>query len=167
MRCSILGARGKIREVEPFIRRLREGADTRGLEVQAFNADMVFGEEHLLTAWEHAERAFERGTNVASNRMVEVLLFASGERQISDALAKMGVKAGQDGIVLFVVGEGDPSPLLEELGLERDDSRVEGQISMLPAFGIASEELETVGPEQVFDLVIERVALAELWRRRR
>lgn len=164
MKCSVVGARGEIGEVEPFIRRVREAAAARGLEVQVFDADMVFGEEHILVAWEHALRAFERGTNVASDRMVEVILFASGERQISDALAKMGLRSGQKRIVLLVVGEGVTSELLDELGLEGDDRQVAGRVDLLPAFGITQEELDMIPSDRAFDLVIERVALAELWR---
>lgn len=164
MRCSVVGARGSIGPVRPFIERLREAAGELGLEAQAFDADLVFGEEHLLAAWEHAERAFARGTNVASDRMVEVLLFAAGERQIGTALEKLGLKEGQDRVALLVVGEGDPGRLVQKLGLEREDSLLERRIEMLPAFGITEEEMETVDDDRVFDLVLERVALAELRR---
>ncbi|MFQ6013748.1 MAG: KEOPS complex subunit Cgi121, partial [Thermoplasmata archaeon] len=83
MRCSAVGAQGDIGPVQEFIARLRRAAEELGLEAQAFDADLVFGAEHLLVAWDHAERAFARGTNVASDRMMEVLRFAAGERQIT------------------------------------------------------------------------------------
>ncbi len=164
MTCSVVGARGKIGPVREFIARLREVAGELGLEAQAFDADMVFGAEHLLVAWEHTERAFERGTNIASDRLIEVLLFAAGERQIETALAKVGLKEGQSGMVLLILGESDPAQLIRHLGLERADELLDAQIDMLAAFGVSQEEMESVDAERVFDLVFERVALGELWR---
>jgi KEOPS complex subunit Cgi121 len=164
MKCSAVGVRGDIGPVRAFVKRLREVAQELDLEAQAFDADLVFGAEHLLVAWEHAERAFERGTSVASDRMMELLLFASGERQITAALEKLGLKEGQDGAALLIVGEGDPDSLIRKLGLARDDSLLEGRVEMLPAFGITTEESATVDRDRVFDLVLERVALGELWR---
>ncbi len=95
---------------------------------------------------------------------MELLLFASGERQITAALEKLGLKEGQDGAALLIVGEGDPDSLIRKLGLARDDSLLEGRVEMLPAFGITTEESATVDRDRVFDLVLERVALGELWR---
>ncbi|MFQ5552936.1 MAG: KEOPS complex subunit Cgi121, partial [Thermoplasmata archaeon] len=150
--------------VRAFIERLREAAAERGLEAQAFDSDLVFGAEHLLAAWDHADRAFAHGSNVASDRMVEVLLFAAGERQITRALEKLGLKEGKDRLALLVAGEGDPDVLLKKLELVRDDSLLAGRVDMLPAFGITKEEIETVADDRVFDLVLERVALAALRR---
>lgn len=166
MRGSIVGARARarVRDIPGFVRRLREAATARGLEVQAFRADRVFGEDHLLSAREKAERAFERGTNVASDRMVEVLLWASGERQIGTALERMGIPQGGRELVLLIQGEGNAAGLLEEVGLERDDALVAGRRDDLLAFGIGAKEVETVPPDRTFDLVLERVALVAILR---
>ncbi|MEE9163388.1 MAG: KEOPS complex subunit Cgi121, partial [Thermoplasmata archaeon] len=115
-------------------------------------------------AWEHTERAFKRGTNIASDRMIEVLLFAAGERQIETALEKMGLKEGRTRMVLLILGKGDPAQLIGQLGLERADELLDARIDMLAAFGVSQEEMESVDGQRVFDLVFERVALGELWR---
>ena len=164
MKCSVVGARGKVGPVRAFVARLHEVAGELGLEAQAFDADMVFGGEHLLVAWEHTERAFDRGRNIATDRMMEVLLFAAGERQIETALAKIGLKEGQGGMALLIVGEGDSAPLLDKLGLERADELLEGRMDKLSSIGLTPEEIRSVERERVFDLVLERVALGELWR---
>ncbi len=164
MKCSVIGARGKVGPVRGFVARLREVAGELGLEAQAFDADMVFGAEHLLVAWEHTERAFGRGTNIASDRMIEVLLFAAGERQIETAIAKVGLKEGQPGMVLLIRGESDPTQLIRRLGLERADELLDARIDMLAAFGVSQEEMHSVERDRVFDLVFERIALGELWR---
>lgn len=161
MPSTVVGARGDVEDVEAFVAALKAEAEARGVRAQAFDADMVFGEDHLLSAWEHAERALQRGTNVAADPMVEVLLYAAGERQIDKAIEKMGVKAGRGRVVLLIVG-GEGKGLMEALGLERDDAAVVGERSKLAAFGISEEELATVPPEQAFDLVLERVALVDL-----
>ncbi len=111
MPSTVVGARGNVEDVEGFVEALKAEASSRGLQAQAFNADMVFGEDHLLSAWEHAERAFQRGTNVATDPMVEVLLYAAGDRQIGRAIERMGIKKGKGPIVLLVVGEGEEAGL--------------------------------------------------------
>lgn len=166
MAVVVLGARTEdaIQDVPAFVRRLQAAARERGVEAQAFHPDLVFGEDHLLSAWEKAERAFRRGTNVARDRMVEVLLYASGERQISTALEKMGLRAGSSRLVLLVTEKAGIEGLLDGLGLQRDDALVTGRVEMLPAFGIGEDEMKTVPEEKVFDLVLERVALVETLR---
>ncbi len=160
----VIGARGVVGDVEEFIRLLRAEAEKVGLQVQAFDADMVFGEDHILSALEHAERAFHRGSNVASDLMVEVLVYAAGERQISRAMEKMGLKEGAERLVLLAVDEGDVDALLAEVSLVRDDSLVEGNPDHLHAYGITETELKTVPPEKAMDLVLERVALVDILR---
>jgi KEOPS complex subunit Cgi121 len=164
MEFTLVGARGRIESVEDLVDRLRSVASELGLEVQAFDADMVFGRDHIASALEHARRAFERGSNVATSLMMEVLVYASGERQISTALEKMGVKEGSDGLVVLAVGGGDVDRLLEGVGLERDDSLIEPRREMLPAFGISEMEMETVPQEEAFDLVLERVAIVDVMK---
>ncbi len=61
MKCSAVGVRGDIGTVRAFVNRLREVAQELDLEAQAFDADLVFGAEHLLVAWEHAERPSNEG----------------------------------------------------------------------------------------------------------
>lgn len=164
MPSTVVGARGDVRDVEGFVEALKAEAAARGLQAQAFDADMVFGEDHLQSAWDHAERAMQRGTNAASDPMVELLLYAAGERQIGRAIEKMGVKEGRGRLVLQVVGDGDVEGLLQALGLRRDDEVVQGDVAMLPKFGISDAEVATVPAAQVLDLVLERVAMVDLMK---
>lgn len=162
MEFMLVGVRVRVGDPAAFVERLRSAASGLGLDVQAFDADMVFGRDHIASALEHARRAFERGTNVASSLMMEVLVYAAGERQISTALDKMGVKEGKDGVVILAVGEGDVDRLLEELRLRRDDSLIDGKAEMLAVFGITERELETVPDDRVMDLVLEKVAMVDI-----
>jgi KEOPS complex subunit Cgi121 len=74
--------------------------------VQAFDAAYVADRGHLEAAVAHANRAFERGENVASDRAVEILLYAAGRRQIRQAL-EMGVGEGEQDVVVVVDGGAD------------------------------------------------------------
>ncbi len=162
MKYTVAGARGEVGRVEDFVRRLQQESEMLGITAQAFDANMIFGEDHIFSAYEHAERAFARGSNVASDFMVEVLVYAAGERQISKALQKVGVKDGQERLVLLTGSEEHLDELLKSLGLIRDDRVIQGEREFLREFGISEKELQTVTPEKAFDLVLERVALVEL-----
>lgn len=162
MKFTVVGARGKVGRAEDFVRLLQQESEKLGIRVQAFDADMIFGADHLQTAAEHAERSFARGSNIASDLMVEILVYAAGERQISKALQKVGVKDGQERVVLLTDAGEHLVNLLISLGLSRDDDVIQGEREYLHEFGISKEELETVSSGKVFDLVLERVAFVEL-----
>ena len=101
--------------VESFVAHLGGIGDEHGTAVQAFDADYVADRRHLAAAVEHADRAFERGENVASDRGVEITLYAAGRRQIRDALA-MGVSEGEQDVVVVVDAGGDPDGVGDEAG---------------------------------------------------
>ena len=132
------------------------------VEIIAINADMVFGSVHLDSAVEHAARSFERGKNVARNLGVEIMRYASGERQISAAIDKMGAKPDTRRLVFLIIGDCDIDRILKELHLERDERLIGGDEKDPEKFGITKEELETVPKEKQNDLVLERVALVNL-----
>lgn len=91
----------KIEDLDAFLDSIAETAEEFDCTIQAFDADYVVGRDHLQTAVEHADRAFERGENVARERAVEILLYAAGRRQINRAL-EMGVGEGESDVVVVV-----------------------------------------------------------------
>jgi KEOPS complex subunit Cgi121 len=95
-------------DVESFVDDLTSIGDRHGVTVQAFDARYVVDRTHLEQAAELADRAFERGENIAHDRGVEILLYAAGRRQISEALT-MGVSTGQTPVVVLVDGGTDTS----------------------------------------------------------
>jgi KEOPS complex subunit Cgi121 len=92
---------GAVEDVDRLIERLGEIGAEFGCVVAAFDARYLTGREHLARASALAERAFERGENVADTRAIEVLLYAAGRRQIDRAL-EIGVSAGEGPIVVAV-----------------------------------------------------------------
>jgi tRNA threonylcarbamoyladenosine modification (KEOPS) complex Cgi121 subunit len=148
--------------VDDVLEKLNQYCDDKKCEAQIIDAEMVFGNAHILSAYEHAERAFNEGRNSSNSLATEVLLYASGERQISAAIEKMGIKDITTRFCVLLLGDGEIDGLIEYLDLKKDDSVLEGDAGNLEAFGISSEEMGTVQKDQMFDLVLERVAIVDL-----
>jgi KEOPS complex subunit Cgi121 len=170
-------------DVESFVADLTGIGDRHGATVQAFDARYVVDRTHLERAVELADRAFERGENVARDRGVEILLYAAGRRQISEAL-EMGVSAGRTPVVVLVDDEetdaseetaaaGEETDASEETAAAGEAAAASDVAAMLdPAetlgaydpervrdfFDVSGTELDAVAGE-LADLVHERVAL--------
>lgn len=136
-------------------------------EVVLMDADKVCGTGHLESAVFHARRAFERGTNASNTLGMEVILYASGERQISKAKKKMGLHQDTERIALVVLGPDDleVDQALRELDLRRDDGLLDCTLEKGASFGIDAAELKAVGEEMLADLVLEKVAFVEILKR--
>ncbi|NLX47647.1 MAG: hypothetical protein GXY70_05730 [Euryarchaeota archaeon] len=136
-------------------------------DIVLMDADKVCGADHLRSAVFHARRAFERGTNSANTLGMEVILYASGERQISKAKDKMGLHEGTERVALVILEpqDADLDRILREMSLERDDELLKCDLAKGEAFGIGQGELATVGEAMLPDLVLERVAFVEVLKR--
>ncbi|HEV8595273.1 MAG TPA: KEOPS complex subunit Cgi121 [Thermoplasmata archaeon] len=154
---DVLGARGNA--ADPAT---RLATAARFGSLQLLDARFVCGPDHLVSAAEHAERAMREGTNAAKTLAVEFVLYAAGERQIGDALTKVGIRPDTTEFAVVQFGGGDPRAVLEALGLTRDDAVLEPNRQKLKAFGISDLEIDSVPPDRAHDLVLERVALVDL-----
>ena len=95
-----------IDDVDAFVAALDAVASETGATIQAFDARYVVSRRHLERAVALADRAIARDEAIARDRAVEVLLYAAGRRQITDAL-ELGVSAGSNRVVVFVdAGDG-------------------------------------------------------------
>lgn len=159
---QIVGARGKIDNKERFIEQVKRLCKKYDIEIQVLNASFVCGKEHLVSAVEHALRAFKRGENRAESLANELLLYASGERQIKTALEKVGIKNCDVQIAVVIIGECRVEELLNDLKLERDDSVLEWSKEALRLFGVGDDEIKAVDECRIQDLILERVALVDL-----
>ena len=149
-------------DVDAFVADLGDIGDEHGAAVQAFDADYVADREHLASAVAHANRAFERGANVASERAVEVLLYAAGRRQIRRALA-MGVDEGDSEVVVVVDG-GDEAAAADAVRglLAAERPTLGGDEATLRAFFDVSEAESAAAAGGLADVVRERVALLDV-----
>jgi KEOPS complex subunit Cgi121 len=158
--------------VDLFLQHIGSLARKHSVVIQVFYADMIFGVDHIVSAVNHAVRAFKQRTNVTNSLEMEILLYASGERQIKQAIPKMGVKEGEGNIALLLFHEGKNiehkvvDSLLEEIidsmSLARDDRVLEADENMLEKFGIMDVERGTVAKNKYRDLVLERVAMVDV-----
>ncbi|GAB6861014.1 KEOPS complex subunit Cgi121 [Haloplanus litoreus] len=133
----------EVTDLDTVLATLDAVADEYGVTVQAFDARYLVGRRHLERAVELADRAFDRGENVARERSVEILLYAAGRRQIDDAL-EMGVREGRTPVAVAVVvdgeeprssdGEAPPTPRAE-----RDDVPQETGHSSVTTDAVESE----------------------------
>lgn len=114
---SIIGAVGERMDKERFVEYFRQS----GGDGVALDADAVYGMDHLKSALMHAERSLRRGDNVSKRLLMETLLYASGERQLSVAISKIGLRDGPGSAVLLIQGL-DPDRVIEDLELRRDDT---------------------------------------------
>lgn len=149
----------QIEDVDAFVTRLNEIETEHGTTVQAFDARYVVDRTHVERALALADRAIDRGENIARTRSIETLLYAAGRRQIDQAL-ELGLDEGKTAAVVLVDGgaETDATEDIQTLlepqqtlgGYEKD--RVQSY------FDITDEELAATDAT-LSTLVCERVAL--------
>ena len=171
----VVGVKGKVKSRDNFIRKVEEYSKSFNVAIQVVDADLVYGFNHLYSAAQHAIRAVRRGTNSMKSLAMEILLYAAGERQIKNAIEKIGVKDNSKGFVFVIVddvadikdargkiSDEEVNKMLEELHLFRDDSVLKGDKKVLERFGISKNELDTVGEGRYEKLVLEKVAMVDI-----
>jgi KEOPS complex subunit Cgi121 len=131
--------------------------------VLVLDGRMVFGSDHLASALFHAQRAIVEGRNASDSLQMEMLLYASGERQLSSAIGKMSVGDSTTTIVVALLsGEGfDPGE--RWAALPRRPENIDSE--SLQRFGVGPNEAGTVDSSRMVDLVLERVAAVDLIKR--
>ena len=163
---QIIGANGSIESKERFLDKVNEFVSKihqgEGMLVQFLNADLVCGRVHLISAIEHAQRAFSRGKAISDTLAMEILLYASGEIQINSALNKMGISDGCENVACIISNEIDMDSLLTFLDLERDDSVLDCSEEKLLRFGMSKESISAAGDDTKADLILERVGMVDV-----
>ena len=169
---KIIGARGNIQDIDRFLKQVISFAQKHQVIIQVFDADMIFGKAHLISSVEHAIRAMGRKTNTTNSLDKEILLYASGERQIKLAIPKIGIKKGNGNIAFVFVNDAKArdselsanlvGEVLESFSLVRDDSVLEGDMDTLRKFGINENEIKTVAKDKYGHLILEKVAVVDI-----
>ena len=172
--CKVFGAKimsDKL-DTQAILDRVQEFAKSENITIQIFDAKYIFGNDHIISACEHAKRAFTRGSNISDNLAIEILLYAAGEYQIKNALAKLGVKSGTRSFAIVFIGlDGKPESLIRKfldnlntvgINLEHNDEVLVGNRDKLIRFGIPDEEISAVPEERWPELILEKVALLDI-----
>jgi KEOPS complex subunit Cgi121 len=167
--CGIRTAVFRVSGCARFLGELRAIGAARGTWIVCFNADLMAGRAHAEAALGRALRAVRAGTAISSSLEMEALLYASGNRQCAVA-ERFGIHEGENRAWVCLC-----PPSGEALGdLEAVMEFVEEDWEAIPspkadrlreAFGITSGELAAAGgPDRLRELVLERVALLEVYR---
>jgi KEOPS complex subunit Cgi121 len=171
---TIVGFRNvQIADINAFLAYFRK--EDRGASVQFFDAKHLAGPQHLFFAALNALKAFDKNTNISNNLAVEILLYASAQRQIKKAVKMLGIKQHSSEIAALIITENRHKKsdylrlVTKTVPGERDEGVLEltdkklGNIKKL--FGISNLEFEAkleregLEKEALTDLVIERMAL--------
>ncbi|MBE0522899.1 MAG: hypothetical protein IBX40_00955 [Methanosarcinales archaeon] len=170
MNIVIISGLVKITDNNIFIKQLSDIASRYTITVQALNADLLSGVRHIQFAVEKAIRSFESGKNTANNLGMEIMLYASGSRQIEKAI-NLGVKRGENRVAIVLVAENVSDEAVFDIRnllnsedasiVDYSDSKKE---NLLRIFNITAAELEAVGEDKIPELVLERVALVDVMK---
>jgi KEOPS complex subunit Cgi121 len=169
----------KISNPDAFLREVK--LKVKGVKFQLFDADKISGRKHLEFAALNALWAFRNGYNYSKSLPVEVLLFASTQRQIKKAIELLGVTSRTVNLALIIVsgnrGNFDAAvKMIEEISKgKRDDSIIEVNSkakirNLMKIYGISSKELRAlkagaIKEEAVLtNLIIEKMALLTVQR---
>lgn len=132
------------------------GAETEAT-VQGFDARYIAGQAHLERAVELADRAIERDEQIADDRAMEIMLYAAGTRQITNAL-EIGLKEEPHPVAIVIDGgrESDALSAVDRLFEDRSDHEPSTD-HLIEYFDITEAERST--GVRIEDAVLERVAL--------
>jgi tRNA threonylcarbamoyladenosine modification (KEOPS) complex Cgi121 subunit len=163
----------KTEKPEQLLKTIR-GETQADVAVQFFNADLIATWEHLYFAVVDALTAFKTKRNISKNLAVEVMLYASAQRQIRKAIEFLGIKPGRADVAVVVVAE---TPSAVEVATKSVSKHFSGKpddhvLELSPAkaqkirtaFTITDEEVAVVtknndADRALVDIVVERMAL--------
>jgi KEOPS complex subunit Cgi121 len=163
----------RIRSTKEFLEKVNRERPL-SVEVQFFDAGYVATWRHLYFAALNALTAFSNEKNVSKSLAMETLLYAAGDRQITKATDRMGIKPASRHLAVLIVGKENRtirsafSIVSKNIDGQRDekvlDLSKEKMAAILKTFEISRIELMTVMERDdvdmaLVDLVIERMAL--------
>ena len=169
---TIIGGRVDILDINDFMNSIKKFSDRYNLIIQVFDAHLVYSRNHILSAISHAIRAIKEKRNRTNSLEMEILLYASGERQLKHAISKIGVKEGKNReIVLLILDTSHKynlpritSKILRDLHIHQDNSVINGNLETLIRFGIRQEEIDTIMKHKYEDLILEKIALVDIMK---
>ena len=147
---------------------------SQGVEIQFFDADLIATQEHLFFASINSLEAFKNKTNRSKSIAMEIMLYASAQRQIQKAIQQSGIKPLTTNMAATIIGENltwlkkAVEAISEAVDAKLDQSVLEMSTSkndtIKKVFQISNEEIKAVAKgensqDALVNLVNERVAL--------
>ncbi len=167
---QIFGCIIEVEDLKQFLHRIKAISKQFNVTIQFLDAAKIAGEAHVKAAVEKAVRAMERKKNVSQDLGVEILLYAAGTRQIQSAF-EMGIWEGMNEAAAVIVGEAENVERAKDAlkGFAVDDENVlkyteRKKKAIIDYFRITPLELEAAGEEKIPKLVLERVALLDIFK---
>ena len=150
--------------VKETIAQINDAADKADSTVVLFDAEKIAGFAHIESAVAHAKRSFAEGKQIARSLSMEILVYASGQRQCSLA-SKFGLHDGENKVyVLILDGDEEKAAALVREIVSECEPFAPNEERLKAEFGITDAEMEAAGENRIEELVIERVALVDAWK---
>jgi len=130
---------------------------SKNVEIIIMDPMHVFGQDHIISAMNHAKRSFVNGTNRSKTIITEFLLYMAGERQISKALDKMRPKTNVHSFVIVFPDDVDDD-VLNGIGMERNDNVIDGSEEKAKIMNLNKNGLDV----SYNDLALEMVAMVDI-----
>lgn len=166
--CEVRPAVFDVGDCKRFLDALRTIALDNGTTIICFNADNLAGRRHAEAALRLALRSWRAGTQIANSLEMEALLYASGSRQCSVA-SSFGVHTGKNRAYICACPARELvwealRPLVRFVSEGWEDMNGEHRSRLKELFSISDEEIAATSESHFADLVLERVALLEVYR---
>ena len=175
-RIAIMGFKNvKIKNINNFIEVFKKKTKT---PMQFFNAKNIAGLDHLYFAALNALIAFGKGINISNHLAVELLIYASAQRQITKAIKMIGITQDSSEIAVLIIGKNKNEKetciklVIDMISGEQNDAIINlttkkvNRIKRLYKISDLEFEAKLKKPglenETLTDLIIERMALLVL-----
>jgi len=136
---------------------LAKSMSNDSLTVQLLNGQLIASEMHLLSAAQNAINAQHGDYMISRSLDVEIIVFASAQRQIGRALESLGVYDKLDELALVVIGD-DTSSVEQTINEMADIIGTE----ILPSFAATLDRIERIKQHfQISDKEINTLSESE------
>jgi len=165
---EIFGAEGIIDNKDKFLEKISFFSKKNNLKIQVFDADLIFGKKHIISSLNHALRVMKQNKNSTNSIEMEIMLYASGERQLKLAIPKMGIKNNTKKFAFLLISnnhiieKNKIDDILDYLSIKRCDNVLNYNEKKIKEFGINSSELKTISKRNYERLILEKVALVDI-----
>jgi len=140
--------------------------DIAGCDIALLNAEYVADRSHAEFAAKKAIESWVRGRNIGRTLAMEILLYASANRQINKAL-EMGIKENEENNVVVIIIGGkncvekfkSAVDFKERKVLKMSDDKIE---NLKRFFDISDEEINIVGVDRIPEIIRERIVLFDI-----
>jgi len=168
-----------ITQVKPITKEMLEKvmlmSEKRNVIIQLFDARKIATWKHIFIATINAIAAFKQKRNIASQLSLEILLYATAQRQIKDAINLLGVSEETKVVAILVLGETEKKvvsafkQVVDFLNGKEEENLLEifneAKLNkLLNTFKISEEEINAVITEEskeeaVVKCIIDRISI--------